>query len=906
MTLAATKATGSGRLEYRLQVEGLAFCFVTKKTMEQTDSLGREWIGGLSRKMTIGDESIPFEASIDAPALKALIVDRQRDDRVTRALFKRPTKRTWLMADVSISDTALTVASTAGFSNGEIIHIGTEAIVIGTVASATSFTGCTRAYRASTLQAHFAASEIDHLTLAAVTDEPLALEGRRAELYAYGERDDKTDTGTRIWRGRVATDAKLLDNHSGWTFTLDPVSSLLKTDLGADLGETHRARGIYYHAREPLTLFYGEATTDAISGVYSGDFLTGDNFIYGFFANNEDLCAEITTRFAALVSAVSGTAQNVRAVADGDSDWHLEITVHATDPQFPIFGAYSPSDGQLGTAFHAFRGRGSPSGLLDADGTEVRTVTAGATYTAGSADTLPGLRSVPRGFVGFDPTVTIRITDPDEPPTADYPIYRVHLAGVSSIASVDACEWKLPGTIVGLDQGTGWVTPDTAERAINVNATGTGHFGRVFHGVHTSQLPVEFVFRKSLTIGGSPGSLYDMLTYLIANARQECNRGGLPLVSAADLDTSQEVIEAAAIHPWQRERRYMQAESTDLAEFIAAECRLLGIFPIINGSGQIEFRPLPQLSGVTVPDWIIDSSAIGVDVNLPTWERNAWGSLNRAVLHVGYDPWEDEWATTVTVHDVTAYSTRKSPRELVVKPRSYSHHGDDLTLPYAQVAAVFSPVLGLFGRDYALVNVDVPWKFFDALVGDTVSLTYKSLPDGAGGRGIEDQIGMIVGRQWSLDTAAGRLKILIPYEDVSGYTPSVSVDSPSNVSGNQWDVDVTSLDPYGVADFFQPDNLLSDHFAVGYRVAVSAWDSASPSAINGTVDAVTDNGTNPATGTLRITLDSAWTPAGNMVIGFSTDTSDHVSGQRAYMYLADGATYRIDFGTPVAAKVWAP
>lgn len=98
------------------------------------------------------------------------------------ALFAVNTRRlTWLTADALVAATSLTVQSTTGLVNGQAIYSDSETITIGTVASATSLTGCTRgAFGSTALALYGTAGDGD-----ALYTVPPAWVGRRAYLYGY-------------------------------------------------------------------------------------------------------------------------------------------------------------------------------------------------------------------------------------------------------------------------------------------------------------------------------------------------------------------------------------------------------------------------------------------------------------------------------------------------------------------------------------------------------------------------------------------------------------------------------------------------------------------------------------------------------------------------------------------------
>lgn len=106
------------------------------------------------------------------------------DDAATTlaALFAVNTRRrTWVTATAAAVATTLTLQSTSGMVNGQTIYINSETVVIGTVASSTSLTGCTRGANGSTaLALNGTATNGDSVYLV-----PPSWVGRRAYLYGY-------------------------------------------------------------------------------------------------------------------------------------------------------------------------------------------------------------------------------------------------------------------------------------------------------------------------------------------------------------------------------------------------------------------------------------------------------------------------------------------------------------------------------------------------------------------------------------------------------------------------------------------------------------------------------------------------------------------------------------------------
>lgn len=109
---------------------------------------GTDWTlasAGLTVDLKIDQSLSPDEPFPRMGTCNLWIVPTPGDDNVGVAFArKRSPYQSYLDATLTNESTTVTIKSTVGLSNGDRIHIGTECIQVGTVASATSLTGCTR------------------------------------------------------------------------------------------------------------------------------------------------------------------------------------------------------------------------------------------------------------------------------------------------------------------------------------------------------------------------------------------------------------------------------------------------------------------------------------------------------------------------------------------------------------------------------------------------------------------------------------------------------------------------------------------------------------------------------------------------------------------------------------------
>jgi hypothetical protein len=163
-----------------LVVEGVPYVFV-ERTLPASFSIltGRAQVTSVSA-VREGEGRLDLDIRREVPAtVEFSLLDNAG---VLAGLLSVNRRRsTWITADATASATTLALESTSGMTAGDTIYIGSESITIGTVASATSLTGCTRGTLGSTA-ALLKGSATDG---DAVYRTVPAWEGRRAWLYAW-------------------------------------------------------------------------------------------------------------------------------------------------------------------------------------------------------------------------------------------------------------------------------------------------------------------------------------------------------------------------------------------------------------------------------------------------------------------------------------------------------------------------------------------------------------------------------------------------------------------------------------------------------------------------------------------------------------------------------------------------
>lgn len=885
MTWANILATGSGRLAFRLVIEGMPTIWVTDSALEGvgTDDR-RKRVGFRANSFSFSEKADITAATTQGTGFDAEIVDV--GGYATAEFAQLPAYTTWLTADLTKSGTTIHVRSTAGWVVNETIHVGTECLVVTNILGATSAT-VTRGKRDTIAQAHFTTDGVN-LRAPEVTTKPAGIEGRRAYVYAIG--DDETGNGTRIFAGVCATDARLVGG-TKWVISIDPLTTLLDQNVGSDLAEAISPRGIHYFADNDawlhVTLFAGATRA---SGASADSFSTGfgsqGSGGNAFFENQDEF---ITWLNALIVTKSSGWITPL--TDDGAAGTPCLQAVHTPDGAWTFQYKTGSTPYWIGILFFSRVDRDLTSARWMSGGTPAVTMTANQTYSLElTYPPEPGLGMVPRGTYGQRDDVVV----------ADYTgapfTRRLYFGGGFDAGGADSCqiEW---GTADGAASDTtyhllqnGSSVTRSAE-VINYDADRLA--GTPPHYWTPANLP-----RITITRIAAVGSLYDFVADITTNSQDLANGGAMPLLTSSDIDLaefSQNVTDAANGTDFLLRRFYPQSKAFALSEVLGPELMLLGLVPCMDETGKIRFRKFRVRAATDTVDATIDSS---VQLGMPQWERASYGSVNDITLKTGYDPKEDKYSgVTFRVRDVGAYSRNKLAKRISIEPKSYYNSRADVGVTNAIILPILEPIIGLLGYPYDLVDIDVPLKMYNTIIGDVVTFTCDQVPNAdTGERGVTSLSGLVVGRSWKPSEGRGTLSLLVSLQRIAGYAPTSRVISYTNISGNIYDLTVTAgSQPAGYADYTK--------WTVGDKVQVENINSASPTVVTGTVTLITSG-----TEKVRVSFDGAWTPgASTWNLDYrSSDTASMLATQQIYAFEASD-TGEIDMGASnVAARTFAP
>ena len=194
-----------------LVIEGIPTVF-TERTIGGTPA---SWNGATQAvcvtRVEEGESTLDFNERRETAA--TLDVDVLDDGSLTLLFASASRSVSYVSVDASASATTINLGSTANLVAGQAIYIGSETIIVGTVASATQLTGCTRGAYGSKAAALFGtASDGDSVYV-----RPPSWRGRRAKLYGWGASE--TLLGTYI-----VDDAPIQQGDSTWALRLASIA----------------------------------------------------------------------------------------------------------------------------------------------------------------------------------------------------------------------------------------------------------------------------------------------------------------------------------------------------------------------------------------------------------------------------------------------------------------------------------------------------------------------------------------------------------------------------------------------------------------------------------------------------------------------------------------------------------
>lgn len=853
MTLARLLSTGSGKIEFRLEIEGWPEQFVSCRSMTGTMTDGRVRLNGLKRSgLTTREDVHLAEATLELSSMAVTIADIGK--AVTASFTTRPAVRCYLRETIDDTMTSSLPAVPTGMIQDQHYHVGTEVLKL-TSPDFEEF-DADRGQWGSTAQYHFAGVG-DQLSYPEITDRPTLMQGRRATLYLHGPTELGVNaTGSVIWRGVVAREPRM-DGPAAWRIEIDPLTSLLEQEVGAKIGESFGLLGIYYPWSSPLVFTFFEHTGDEFNSTVDKETRVK---LTGFYRTQTEFCAALSAQLTTSLSSHSGTWS---AVPEGENGWHLECRPDASSPKFARVIGGSFVDGTL-----------IDYGTEGATGSRAHTFVAGTTYhfhwrrdvldtDSFLIDDPRTLRAVPRAqYTGTPFGWGGELVESSEATT--YTATRLYLARTDllSVGSQLQISDLPPLTITALDVVDGYA--DLERDAFPASPSSLNFVG-------VNAWPVTLL----RYYGGAAGKLSGFIASLIAAAPQT-NDGGTPWLLAGDWgDYTTALAPLETGRPYFSQRDYAFTQQTKVSAVLSEMLKLGGCYLCLDSDARLTIRRLEHTvatdAGVThIPCFVVSN-------DYGTVEVNPGGVINVVEIQTGYNSEENEFKkTTFFVRDVRSISRLKRQRTLVIAPPVPAVRDVELT---EEATSIAGPVLSMYGGRYLVVSGDLPLTFLELRCGSPVTVSSNQLPyDGQ--RGLDTVPGRVIGREVDWERGRMRVRIQLPELDVAGYTPTARVLSQFDNGSNLWDLTVGN--PSGGDTLYAPAGTTdASWFEEGDKVIARTWDDDTPASQTGEVILV---GTN----TLRIQFDGIWVPASSTWnVSFRQHADVTVSQKSRWAFIAD-------------------
>lgn len=902
MTWSRAKSTGSGKLQYRLRIEGLHTEFVTDTGLE------RSFDGSLSvaaRKVGLQRDGIEFgdEANIPLGKIKQSTVSLTIKDvngAATDAFATRPSVITWARAETLIGGTQVFVKSEVGWSVNDILHLNTEAMRVSSVA--TGVLGVDRAIFGTVEQRHWApGSDVLISTMATpmICNRPFSISGRRAQISVYGENDGPTGNGTTIYRGIVSGEPSLGSDGVSWRVSLDPVSGLLSQNINGSINVSSSHRGIYYPWNAPLYIRVGHGYSEAWASL-DGLEEAGDVLLTGFYENQGEFVTALNT---ALNTISSGWDTVFGAMYVSESEYKIiaDTTVVGKMPVLVGFDSYidqlSGITAQTGVVGYW---RNEDSGELEGLNTY--------DTLGGIGELTPLTRysktvsaQVPRMVTGVTPREHYSSDLVDRTKASQFPNYRHYITAEFDVSGIQLMNIVWTNNYSQTYPVTG-VSGDNYIELDDYSIHGWGHpLGTKIDDIRgdTSYTPFRLDavrFYPVIPIAPGAENLVDVLEWLRDNGPEYCNLGIVPLLPSDDFQYSTSItnLEAAISgNSYRNGRTYEFLTDMKFEDFLSQELRVAGCYLGVNVTGRILVKQIKNVASTDLADVSITSPV--VSGGFIPYEPSPFGMYNQVTLYGGYSfktqGWEDE---PITIKDATAFGATRIARTLEIKPfsKGISVQPDD-------AVAIAQPILTMFGVPYVVASIRCNFKAFDAgLPGNYISFSSAQLPNSTGTRGVTNRLGLILGRKWDMNKGTGVLRVYVNLQRVAGYVPTFRISGTSG-AGTSWTFTLTNTDSVtGLSWEPSAATDAEDWLAANYRFFVYTWDSTSTTRLPGTINTVSGN-------TVTVTMDSSFSPSGTQLLTFDLATHASIqSQQREYAYIA-GTDYIIDFTAAEAARQFA-
>lgn len=781
-TLADLIAAGGGsKLGFGLRIEGLEWCPVSDPSLASWspgDNDEQEGFDGLdpAGEYAIEERIDWLTATLDAGNLTVTVLDRDQPvgstalARQASRIFggRVPTLRTWLAAPLSDTDTSVTVSSTAGWPETGYLHIGRERIAYNEITDGVTFGDCTRGAGGTLAVTHN--YEDERPESIEVTDTPVSLKGRRAQLYmAIDETGDLGDDNI-IWRG-IVTHIEQIESGLGWTIEMDHVSTLLDKQIGATLGPFH-LDGYYFPDEEPFRLQVNEFATDSPASDPTVDAQCVVSIV-GRVATRDELVAAINAQLQPTsgTSSWSATPTNRGYSATIGNGGQLVV-------QFAT-GAGEAGDPRWVNVYCLFPGVASEptSYLVDEDGNPANVFTGVAGALTYTVIPFPGRSTWTRDeFPDAYTLVRPRslTTIPEDGDAATHPPNRIYHDGSGDPSGVT--EIATPPSYGSGAAAARLRIADTETNYLVVEPR-MGERGTALRWYGWADAPVEFqpvlAFEKQR---------FDQWLHALAVLTPTSGTSGLtPYLpeSEFDWDDIERVVLAQSGDSFAKEWRIHKAGS--LREQVTPELLAMGLCWATTSTGLVTVVAIGVASGAAGETIEISEDTNGPALT-PTLSMQPDGVINIVEVRGGWNPETEEYDSIIGAAEMPASFEHFDKQRFVIEPK-----GTELKTSFTDAdfrARVAKSLCHIYAFEYAICAlVRCPGLFLaDALLGAIVSITDTRVV-WRGEIGVTNAKGQVVGRRIAWNGSHVDLWVMLTEWNATAYSPSAKLSATTPMGG---------------------------------------------------------------------------------------------------------------------------
>lgn len=818
---------GNCRLAFGLRIEGIPEMFVTdprratggSMVWELGDNDEQYGVDGLDYAGEYAfEERIDWQtATLDAATLTVVVNDRDDASGITKDAASRvfggrvPTKRTWLAAALSDTATTVTVSSTTGWSGSEQIHIGREMIQLGGIGSGTTFIDCNRGIGGTLAVTHN--YEAERPESIEVTDQPVAVKGRRAQLYCFVE-DTAESEAFVVWRG-IVRHVEQTEDGLGWSVTLDHVSALLDQEIGETLGP-FTLDGYWFPDEAPLRIRVDEFATE--SPAADPTITAQCNIeIVGRYGTRDTLLRAINAAVQPSSASWSATPVNIGYSASIGNGNQLIVQFRtgageAGDPRWVNVYCLMPGCPSEPTSY-----------LIDEDGEWANSLTGVTGAMAYTVIPEPGRTRWERDEFP-DAATVIRARSltviPEDGAAATHPPNRIYHGDESVTADVVTeivgpppfgFESSSAGTYFSvLDDGAGYLT--VGRRASDHDVLRGGLETIRYYGWHDA--PVEFspvlVFERQRL---------DTWLKAIADATPDSGTSGVtPYLPSAEFDWTdiERVVMGAGGDAFAKEWRIHRAGS--LREMVSPELLAMGLCWATTATGLITLVPISVASGAIATTVTIAESTNGPALT-PTISIQPDGVINIVEVRGGWNAETESYDNLIGAASMPASWEHFGKQRLTIEPKGTELRTDLTDLDFR--ARVAKSLCHIYAFPYGVMMfARCPGLLLaDALLGQNASIT-DARAVWKGVRGLTTAKGQIVGRRVAWGGAYVDLWVMLTDWNATAYSPAAKLSATTPMGGT----DDKRLTMRNEAVYSPSDAADYTRFAAGDKIIVRRID----------------------------------------------------------------------------------